>query len=109
MVEVKRPSRAELFAALEAVLDPHVPVSLRAMGMLQDATCDAHGNVRIKLCMPCMACPATSKIEDDIQHAVGALPGVVSIDVDLGWETRWDRDSVAPHAREIMRRAGILI
>jgi len=109
VVEIKRPTRDELYAALESVLDPHVPVSLRAMGMLRDVSCDAHGTVQIKLCMPCMACPATSKIEDDIRAAVGVLPGVVSIEVDQGWDTPWERDSVAPHARDLMRRAGILL
>lgn len=109
MVEIIRPSRSELYEALESVLDPHVPVSLRAMGMLQDATCDDEGRVQVKLCIPCMACPAISKIEADIQEAIGALEGVISIDIDQGWDTSWDRDSVSPDAREIMRRAGILL
>ena len=43
------PSREDVVEALEAVHDPHVPVSLRRMGMLRDIEIADDGSVIVQV------------------------------------------------------------
>lgn len=99
-------TEADVVTALEDVHDAHVPVSLRAMGMLSDVSVDG-GGVRVEVCMPCMGCPAAAYLTDRIRERVSQVDGVTSVDVDLGWHLTWDRDTVDAEARELMRMHGI--
>ncbi|HEX6443855.1 MAG TPA: iron-sulfur cluster assembly protein [Streptosporangiales bacterium] len=99
-------TEADVVAALEDVHDAHVPVSLRAMGMLSGVSVDG-GSVHVEVCMPCMACPASSYLSDRIRERVSAVDGVTSVDVELGWHLSWDRGAVDAEARELMRTHGI--
>ena len=49
---ISLPSKEDIVEALEAVHDPHVPVSLRRMGMLRDIEIDADGDVRFRCASP---------------------------------------------------------
>jgi metal-sulfur cluster biosynthetic enzyme len=96
-------------AALEAVNDPHVPVSLRRMGMLREIEIEADGTVRVQLCVPCLGCPGLSMLRDRVEDAVGALPGVRRVEIDEGFHLRWTREMVEPETRHLMRENGIQI
>lgn len=99
-------TQAQVVEALEDVHDPHVPVSLRKMGMLAGVEV-AGEHVWVEVCIPCMACPASEHITDQVRDRVLALDGVSSVDVTPGFHLYWDRESVDPQARELMRNAGI--
>ncbi len=100
-------SRDALIAALEAVNDPHVPVSLRRMGMLREVSCDAAGTARVQVAIPCLACPGAAMLRERIEAAVGALPGVSKVIVEEGWHLPWSPDMVEPAVKELMRANGI--
>lgn len=104
-----RPDEQALLAALERVNDPHVPASLRSMGMLAAVDCDADGHARVEVRMPCMACPGAARIVDEVKAALADLPGVDAVSVELGWSGDWQREMVEPPVRELMRRNGILL
>lgn len=98
----------EVRTALESVADPHVPVSLRLMGMLAGVEID-RDRVLVRVRIPCSACPGTEMIRDGIKDAVSALPGVGSVDVQQAWDEPWHRDLVEIGTRDLMRRNGIQI
>ncbi|MQA04977.1 MAG: DUF59 domain-containing protein [Streptosporangiales bacterium] len=99
-------TQAEVVEALEDVHDPHVPVSLRSMGMLAGVEVSGE-HVQVEVCIPCMACPASEFITEQVRERVLALDGVTSVDVTPGFHLYWDRESVDPKARELLRTAGI--
>ena len=45
------PSKEDVVEALEAVHDPHVPVSLRRMGMLREIDIADDGVVTVQVCI----------------------------------------------------------
>lgn len=102
-------TEAAIRAALESVNDPHVPVSLRRMGMLREIDIEAGGVVRVQLCIPCLGCPGIGMLRDNIEQAVGALAGVSRVVIDEGFHLRWSRDMVEPETRALMRDNGIQI
>ena len=101
------PSREQLMAALETVNDPHVPVSLRRMGMLRAVSCDETGVARVQVCIPCLACPGAAMLRERIEAAVGALPGVSRVVVEEGWHLPWSPEMVEPAVKDLMRANGI--
>ena len=98
-----------VMAALESVDDPHVPVSLRRMGMVSAVEVAPHGAVLVRLRMPCMACPGTAMIRDGIRDAVATVPGVTAVDVVEAWDDAWRREMVEDSTRRLMRENGIQI
>lgn len=96
-------------AALEAVNDPHVPVSLRRMGMLRDVDVGEDGVVTIQLCIPCLGCPGVSMLHAQVREAVMKLPGVTDVRMAEGWHLPWSRDMIEPEVRDLMRVNGIQV
>ncbi len=105
----ERPDRGEIVAALEAVHDPHVPVSLRRMGMLRDIGISDQGTVKVSVCIPCMACPGTALLRESVREAVMAVNGVNDVIVEEGWHLPWSRDMVDADVQDLMRVNGIQI
>lgn len=103
------PSREQVVAALEAVHDPHVPVSLRRMGMLREIDISADGVVSVQVCIPCMACPGAGMLREGINNAVMALDGVTRVVVEEGWHLPWSRDMIEPEVQDMMRVNGIQV
>lgn len=103
------PSREDVQEALEAVHDPHVPVSLRRMGMLREIEIRADGVVKVQICIPCMGCPGAGMLRDNTRDAVLALPGVTDVVVEEGWHLPWSRDMIDPDVQEMMRANGIQV
>jgi metal-sulfur cluster biosynthetic enzyme len=103
-------ARAEdVRAALESVNDPHVPASLRRMGMLAGVKTEPDGRVQVRVRVPCTACPGTAMIRDGITAAVAAVPGVTAVEVTEDWADPWHRDLVEDETRQLMQRNGIQI
>jgi metal-sulfur cluster biosynthetic enzyme len=98
-----------VLTALESVDDPHVPVSLRRMGMVAGVEVRSGGHVRVRVRIPCLACPGLAMIRDGIRDAAAALPGVTSVEVVEAWDEPWDRGMVEDRTRELMRRNGIQV
>lgn len=112
-------TRDQVVAALEAVNDPHIPVSLRRMHMLESVVIgdappgesDGTGEgayVEVRVRIPCTGCPGAGMLRDAVRGAVRAIPGVAGVEVVESWDP-WDRDKVDPVARNLMRDNGIQI
>lgn len=103
------PTKDAIFAALEAVNDPHVPVSLRRMGMLREIEVADDGVVEVQLCIPCLGCPGVAMLHAKVREAVMALPGVADVVVREGWHLPWSREMIDPDVRDLMRANGIQV
>lgn len=103
------PSRADIVAALETVNDPHVPVSLRRMGMLREIDIRDDGAVHVQVCIPCMGCPGAGMLRESVREAVLAVNGVSEVVVEEGWYLPWSRDMIEPEVQDMMRANGIQV
>jgi ATP-binding protein involved in chromosome partitioning len=103
------PSKDDIMQALEVVHDPHVPVSLRRMGMLREINITQDGIVNVQICIPCMGCPGVGMLRENIRDAVITLPGVTDVIVEEGWHLQWSRDMIEPEVQDMMRVNGIQV
>ncbi len=103
------PSKEDVVEALEAVHDPHVPVSLRRMGMLREIDIADDGVVTVQVCIPCMGCPGAGMLRESVRETVQTLPGVTKVVVEEGWHLPWSREMIEPEVQEMMRANGIQV
>ncbi len=96
---------ARIWAALEALTDPEIPVvTLRELGILRDVRDGAQG-VEVVITPTYSGCPAMSQIEDDVRATLAAIGVDATVVTQLApaWTTDWMSDA----AREKLRAWGI--
>ena len=98
-----------VWANLDEIPDPHIPLSLVEMGMIYDVDADEDGLVTVDLSFPCMGCPAYEFIHDDIRACLRTMDGVTDVDIDVVWDPVWSKDMLDDSAREKLRESGIAL
>jgi len=97
-----------VWANLDEIPDPHIPLSLVEMAMIYDVTVEdrvAH----IDLSFPCMGCPAYEFIHDDIRGCLRTMSGIEGVEIDVVWDPVWSKDMLDDGAREKLRESGIAL
>lgn len=98
----------ELWAAIDEVPDPHMPVSIVELGMVYDVRAD-DGAVTVEMTYPCLGCPAYDMIQDDVREAVRAFEAVDAVEIEIVWDPVWSKDRLAPAVREQLADWGIAL
>lgn len=99
-------TRDEVYAVLETVPDPEVPViSVVELGVVRDVVVDDAG-VTVTMTPTYSGCPAMHEMEEDIRSALAAR-GVEQVTVRTVLSPAWTTDWIGPAAREKLRAYGI--
>lgn len=99
---------ADVWSALDDVLDLHVPISLVDMGMIYGVDADADdGSVTVEMTYPCMGCPGYEMLQGDVRNRVSSVPGVEDVTVVVVWDPIWTKDRLTEDAREQLQDCGI--
>ena len=77
------PTTDQLTAALATVIDPEIRRPLTELGMIKSAEVGADGVARIAVYLTISGCPMKDTITERVTAAVGPLPGVRSVQVEL--------------------------
>lgn len=99
-------SRATIWAALERVEDPELPLSITDLGLIRRLEITG-GRIRVGLTYTSLACPCNDMIREDVEAAVAAVPGVVSVQVDEVLEP-WSREDVTQRGRALLRAVAVV-
>jgi ring-1,2-phenylacetyl-CoA epoxidase subunit PaaD len=93
--------------ALESVLDPEVPVSIRQLGLIQGVHLDEN-EVSVALVPTMLACPGREVIAEEIRQRLSQLVGERRVVVT--WETRviWTPRRVTASGRQQLQRWGVV-
>ena len=98
--------RAAVWAALEQVEDPELPLSIVDLGLVRRLEInDRH--VRVGVTYTSLACPCNEMIREDVEAAVAAVPGVAAVTIDEVLE-RWSRADVTPQGRALLRAVAVV-
>ena len=85
--------------ALTRVNDPEIKRPITELGMVAAVEEPAPGQVRIEILLTVAGCPMKSTLEREVSAAAVSVPGVVSVQVDLGVMT--DQQRIA--LRDLLR------
>ena len=78
------PAQDAIQAALATVQDPEIKRPVTELGMVDDVRIDADGTVHVRILLTVSGCPLKETLTRDTQQAVGAVPGVTRVEVELG-------------------------
>lgn len=92
--------RREVIAALRSVFDPEIPVNIYDLGLVYGLEIvAATGRVDIRMTLTAPGCPVARSFPETVAHAVGQVPGVTDVRVELVWEPPWSKDLMTEAAR----------
>jgi ATP-binding protein involved in chromosome partitioning len=97
------PSREQILAALESVIDPELRRSIVELEMVRSIDV-ADGRVRVMVSLTTPGCPIRSHFETAVRSAVGALDGVAGVDVSFDVLTESEKSGLQ---RKLGRPGGL--
>ncbi|MBV7363506.1 Mrp/NBP35 family ATP-binding protein [Actinomycetaceae bacterium TAE3-ERU4] len=75
---------AAVNAALEKVIDPEIRRPIVELGMLRSVNISETGAVVVGVDLTTSGCPLKTKITEDVKAEVSKVPGVTSVEVEMG-------------------------
>ncbi len=88
------PSQEEVFEALRRVIDPELHRDIVSLRMVRSVEVEGD-RVRVHVVLTTPACPLKGAIRQSVETAVRALPGVGSVEVEMGADVASSRGRTA--------------
>lgn len=101
------PTERQVWDALGGVTDPEFPLSIVDLGMVYGVEA-ASAQVRVTMTFTSIGCPAIDMLVADVRHAVGALPDVDAVEVEIVWDPPWTRDRISDRGRRVLAVYGVV-
>ena len=89
-------------AALRRVLDPEIGLNIVDLGLVYDLQIGEDGEVRIEMTLTTPGCPLHDAIDGAVQRALGTVPGVNGVHVDLVWAPPWTPEMITEEGRRAL-------
>ncbi|MBX6340875.1 MAG: metal-sulfur cluster assembly factor [Thermomicrobiaceae bacterium] len=88
---------------LKEVYDPEIGVNVVDLGLVYDIDLtdqDGKTDVLVTMTLTSMGCPLGPILMQEINQALGDLPNVGTIDVNLVWSPPWTPDMMSEEAKD---------
>jgi ATP-binding protein involved in chromosome partitioning len=93
------PTPQQVQEALATVNDPEIKRPITDLGMVDAVSIADDGVVSVRVLLTVAGCPLKDTINRDVTAAVGGLPGVSRVDIDLGVMTAEQRSGLHEQLR----------
>ena len=90
---------ADIVAALKTVYDPEIPADIYELGLIYKIDVDDDRNVAVEMTLTAPGCPVAGEMPTWVENAVGAVPGVGQVSVNLTFDPPWDKDRMSDEAK----------
>jgi metal-sulfur cluster biosynthetic enzyme len=97
-----------LWAALQEVQDPEMPINLVDLGVIYGIT-ERDGVVDVDLTFTAMGCPASDFIVDDVRERLLQEPGVDEVRVNVVWDPPWTTARMTEAGRDALEEWGLAV
>ena len=89
----------DMISALKTVYDPEIPVDIFELGLIYKIDVADDRAVTIDMTLTAPGCPVAGEMPGWVQDAVGAVPGVKDVKVNLVFDPPWDASRMSDEAR----------
>src|SRR5436309_12595265 len=90
---------ADIIAALKTVYDPEIPADIYELGLIYNVDIDDSRFVSIDMTLTAPACPVAGEMPLWVENAVGVVPGVSGVKVNMVFDPPWDQSRMSDEAR----------
>jgi metal-sulfur cluster biosynthetic enzyme len=98
----------DLWDALRTVPDPEMAISIVDMGLVVAAQ-RTGATANITLTYTAMGCPAMQMIEEDVQAALLAIPGIDGVKIETVWLPVWTKSRLSADGRDALLLQGVAL
>lgn len=98
------PDEAQILAAIRPIIDPELGISVVDLGLIQDVTVSASGEVDVAFTTTAPACPMVGIIGYGIRQAVAQLAGVTKVRANLVTDPPWNPERMTAEAMDKLYR-----
>jgi FeS assembly SUF system protein len=85
--------------ALKTVYDPEIPADIYELGLIYNVDIDDGRFVTVEMTLTAPACPVAGEMPQWVENAVGAVPGVSGVKVEMVFDPPWDQSRMSDEAR----------
>ncbi|MBU3069807.1 putative Fe-S cluster assembly protein SufT [Aestuariicella sp. G3-2] len=90
----------QLWAALDSIYDPEIPISLVELGLIYGVDVDQDsGRVDVRMTLTAPGCGMGPVLVGDVEYRVGKVPNVKAVSVELVFDPPWSRDMMTEEAQ----------
>ncbi len=90
---------ALIVQALKTVYDPEIPADIYELGLIYNVDIDDARMVTIEMTLTAPACPVAGEMPGWVENAVGTVPGVSGVKVNMVFDPPWDQSRMSDEAR----------
>jgi FeS assembly SUF system protein len=90
---------SEIVKALKTVYDPEIPADIYELGLIYNVDIDDDRFVTVEMTLTAPACPVAGEMPVWVENAVGAVPGVSGVKVEMVFDPPWDQSRMSDEAR----------
>jgi len=89
----------DIVSALKTVYDPEIPVDIYELGLVYRIDIADSRDVTVDMTLTAPGCPVAGEMPEWVVNAVGAVPGVGKVDVNMVFDPPWDQSRMSDEAR----------
>ncbi|MCC6982447.1 MAG: SUF system Fe-S cluster assembly protein [Bauldia sp.] len=90
---------SDIIAALKTVFDPEIPADIYELGLVYRIDISDDRDVTIDMTLTAPGCPVAGQMPGWVENAVGAVPGVGQVVVNMVFDPPWTMDRMSDEAR----------
>ena len=91
-------SPEQISDALRDVFDPELGMSVVDLGLIYNVAIDG-GRVHVTMTLTTQGCPLHDSMTEWVRQALGRLPGVEEVAVDIVFDPPWTPERISPLIR----------
>ena len=89
----------DIVAALKTVFDPEIPADIYELGLIYNVDVDDDRFVSLNMTLTAPGCPVAGEMPTWVENAVGTVPGVSGVKVNMVFDPPWDQSRMSDEAR----------
>ncbi len=89
----------DIIAALKTVYDPEIPSDIYELGLIYRIDIDDDRMVDIDMTLTAPGCPVAGEMPGWVENAVGAVPGINGVTVNMVFDPPWTPDRMSEEAQ----------
>lgn len=88
----------EMTAAFKTVYDPEIPCDIYELGLIYTVDVDESRQVKVDMTLTAPGCPVAGELARQVEAAIGAVPGVMGVNVNVTFDPPWHQGRMSDEA-----------